>query len=119
MDLVLPGTNYNMSTKDKKKRIVLESSENIHAQLKVRLEYDSLTQAEFFRCLIRGYLAKDARILDYIEAYQMEKGKNSKRNATYRKKDLEKSDDLLKKFGIADEELENIFDLIEEEFPDL
>ena len=49
----------------------------------------------------------------------MSKGKDSKRNAKYRKKDLEKADDLLKKFGIKDDELENIFDLIEDEFPDL
>ena len=30
-----------------------------------------------------------------------------------------KGEDLLQKFGIKDDELENIFDLIEEEFPDL
>ena len=119
MVLAHPETNYIMDEKDKAKRIVFDSSTHKHAQLKVRLQYDSMTQAEFFRCLMDGYLAKDARILDYLESYKQEKGKDSKRNAKYRKKDLEKSDDLLKKFGIADSELENIFDLIEEEFPDL
>ena len=42
-----------------------------------------------------------------------------RRNANYRKKDNKKAEDLLNKFGIKDVELENIFDLIEEEFPDL
>ena len=113
------ATNYYMDKKDKTKRIVFESSTNKHAQLKVRLQYDSLTQAGFFRCLIEGYLSKDERILGFLEDYKISKGLDSKRNANYRKKDNKKAEDLLNKFGIKDDELENIFDLIEEEFPDL
>jgi hypothetical protein len=108
-----------METKDKNKRIVFEESTHKHAQLKIRLEYDSLSQAEFFRCLIDGYLNKDTKIIKFIEEYKQEKGKGSKRNNKYRKKDTQKGDELLEKFGIKDSELENIFDLIEEEFPDL
>jgi len=107
------------NNKDKKKRIVFESSTHKHAQLKIRLEYDSLTQAEFFRCLIEGYLDKDNKILKFIENYKSEKGKDSKRNAKYRQKDADKGQELLEKFGIKDTELENIFDLIAEEHPDL
>mgnify|MGYP001333120449 FL=1 len=108
-----------MQEKKQNKRIVFESTTHKHAQLKVRLEYDSLTQAEFFRCLIDGYLNKDTRILKFIESYKQQKGKDSKRNTKYRTKDLQKGEELLEKFGIKDAELENIFDLIEEEFPDL
>ena len=108
-----------MDAKDKNKRIVFEESTHKHAQLKIRLEYDSLTQAEFFRCLISGYLNKDAKIIKYIEDYKLSKGKDSKRNAKYRNKDTQKSEQLLEIFGSKDSELENIFDLIEEEFPDL
>ena len=108
-----------MDEKDKTKRIVFESSTHKHAQLKVRLQYDSMTQAEFFRCLIEGYLSKDSRVLEYLQEYRLSKGKDSKRNAKYREKDMQKSNDLLKKFGIKDDELENIFDLIAEEHPEL
>ena len=108
-----------MDEKDKAKRIVFESSTHKHARLKIRLQYDSMTQAEFFRSLIDGYLNDDKRILKFIEEYKLSKGKDSKRNAKYRNKDKEKGEDLLQKFGIKDDELENIFDLIEEEFPDL
>ena len=108
-----------MDEKDKTKRIVFESTTHKHAQLKVRLQYDSMTQAGFFRCLIEGYLAKDERILQFLEDYKISKGLDSKRNASYRNKDNKKAEDLLNKFGIKDDELENIFDLIEEEFPDL
>ena len=108
-----------MSKDDKNKRIVFQESTQKHAQLKIRLEYDSLTQAEFFRCLIDGYLNKDSKIIKFIDNYKLDKGKDSKRNTKYRQKDLQKGDDLLDKFGIKNSELENIFDLIEEEFPDL
>jgi len=108
-----------MDREKKNKKIVFESNTHKHAQLKIRLEYDSLTQAEFFRSLIDGYLNKDIRILKFIDNYKAEKGKDSKRNTKYREKDLQKGDDLLEKFGIKDTELENIFDLIEEEYPDL
>lgn len=108
-----------MDGEDKKKRIIFDDSTMRHAQLKVRLEYDGLSQAEFFRCLITGYLDKDKKILSYIDTYIQENKKKSKRNSKIRKDDTNKGDDLLQKFGIKDEELENIFDLIEEEFPDL
>ena len=64
-----------MDKKDKTKRIVFESTTHKHAQLKVRLQYDSMTQAEFFRCLIDGYLAKDERLLEYLEEYRLTNGK--------------------------------------------
>ena len=108
-----------MDEKNKTKRIVFESSTHKHAQLKIRLQYDSMTQAGFFRSLIDGYLNKDERLLEYLQDYRISKGQDSKRNINYRKKDNTKSQDLLNKFGIKDDELENIFDLIEEEFPDL
>ena len=37
----------------------------------------------------------------------------------YISKDYEKADELLGQFGIADNELEDIFDLIAEQHPDL
>ena len=108
-----------MDSKDKKKRIIFDDSTMRHAQLKIRLEYDGLTQAEFFRCLLTGYLNKDAKILSFLDNYKQENKKHSKRKSKLQKDNLKKSDDLLQKFSIKDDELENIFDLIEEEFPDL
>lgn len=79
-----------------------------------------MTQSEFFRSLITGYLNKDKRILSYLDSYKQENQKKySKRKAKIREDDNKKADDLLHKFGIEDIELENIFDMIEQEFPDL
>ena len=45
------------------KRVIFDDTDTRHAQLKVRLEYDGLSQAEFFRSFITGYLEKDKSIM--------------------------------------------------------
>ncbi len=103
----------------KDKKIIFDDSSQRHARLKIRLEYDGLTQAEFFRCFITGYLEKEERVMSYIQSYKLKKKSQSKRNMKIAKKDDDKAEDLLSQFGIKDGELENIFDIIAKEHPDL
>jgi len=88
------------------KRVIFDDTDTRHAQLKIRLEYDGLSQAEFFRSLITGYLNKDKSMMEFI-------------NMKYQIKDDQSADDLLGQFGIGDDELENIFDVIAKSNPDL
>lgn len=105
--------------KDKTKKVVFDDTDVRHAKLKIRLEYDGLSQAEFFRSFITGYLEKDKFIMEYIKTYKETNEKLSKRNMRYQNKDSKLADDLLGKFGIKDDELENIFDVIAKCNPDL
>jgi len=104
---------------NKTKRVIFDDTDTRHARLKIRLEYDGLSQAEFFRSFITGYLEKDESIMEYIKRYKETNKKMSKRNMKYQVNDDIKADDLLGKFGIGDEELENIFDVIAKSNPDL
>ena len=103
--------------KDKTKKVVFDDTDVRHAKLKVRLEYDGLSQAEFFRSLITGYLEKDENVISYINSYKEKNKKLSKRNMKYQKKDADLANDMLGQFGIKDEELENIFDVIAKSNP--
>ena len=105
--------------KEKTKRLVFDDTDARHAQLKVRLDYDGLTQAEFFRSFITGYLSKDKLVMSFIKNYKEHKKIQSKRNINIIMKDHEAADVLLSKFGIEQDELESIFDLIAKEHPDL
>tara|TARA_R100001079_G_C4391116_1_gene127277 strand:- start:424 stop:747 length:324 start_codon:yes stop_codon:yes gene_type:complete len=107
-----------MST-GKNKKIVFEDTEDRHAQLKIRLQYDGLSQAEFFRSLVTAYLNKDDDVMNYIKSYKLKNKKQSKRNLKFIDKDDKISDELLSQFGIKNDELENIFDIIAEQHPDL
>ena len=109
-----------MSNQDsKKKKIVFDDTDIRHAQLKVRLQHDGLSQAEFFRCMITGYINKDSTLLEYVQGYKASKNIQSKKKRKKIQKDIEVGEDLMAKFGFKDDELENIFDLIAEEHPDL
>ena len=57
--------------------------------------------------------------MEYVDKYKQNNNKMSKRNRSYQTKDSEIADDLLGQFGIGDEELENIFDVIAKSNPDL
>jgi hypothetical protein len=101
------------------KRIVFEDSEKRHADLKVRLNYDGLTQTDFFRGIITGYLERDNGIMELITRLQENKNIHSKTKRKKSKKLREQGDQLMQKLGIGEEEVEDIYDLLERENPEL
>jgi hypothetical protein len=101
------------------KRIVFEDTDVRHAKLKIRLQHDGMTQAEFFRTLITGYIEKDSLVLEFINKYKKKNRKQAKKAIKMIEKDLTEGQRKMEQFGIADGELEDIFDLIANEHPDL
>ena len=83
---------------NKTKRVIFDDTDVRHAQLKIRLEYDGLTQAEFFRSFITGYLSKDKNIMEFIDNYKQTNKKLSKRNLKLQRKDNQTAEDLLGQF---------------------
>tara|TARA_R100000152_G_C6772403_1_gene199280 strand:- start:549 stop:881 length:333 start_codon:yes stop_codon:yes gene_type:complete len=105
--------------KEKTKRVVFDDTDDRHVRLKIRLDFDGLTQAEFFRSFITGYLNKDRFIMNFINSYKEQKRIQSKRNIKIIKKDYDTAEYMLSQFGLKEEEIENIFDMIAKEHPDL
>jgi|TARA_B100000287_G_C20388315_1_gene684499 hypothetical protein len=97
------------------KRIVFTDTDHRHAQLVIKLKNDGITQAKFFRQLITGYLDNDPRLVDFVR----ENGNLSiqRKNKIY--KIEEKGKVLAQELGLDEEQVEDIFDMIAEEFPDL
>ena len=103
----------------KKKKIVFDDTDVRHAKLKIRLQHEGITQAEFFRALVTGYIEKDSSLVGYIKRYKLENKKQSKKNIKKIDEDMKEVQELMEKFGIADGELEDIFDLIASQHPNL
>ena len=87
--------------------------------MKIRLIYDGLSQGALFRLLIHGYVQGEENIMNFVDNFR-EKYK------IQRKAHIKKSKNLLTKgrqaadnFALDPAELENIFDLIAQEHPDL
>jgi len=108
-----------MNKVKKNKKIVFDDTDTRHAKLKIRLQHDNLSQAEFFRALITGYIHNDRLLLDFIKKYKQDNKKQSKKAIKMLDRDHQKAESLMQQFGIADGELEDIFDLIENTHPNL
>ena len=97
------------------KRIVFTEIDHRHAQLVVKLKNDGITQAKFFRNLITGYLEGDPRLVEFVR----EKGNLSIQRKSKIHKLEEKGKALVQELGLDEGQVEDIFDMIAEEFPDL
>jgi hypothetical protein len=109
-----------ISFEDKDGNLIrFSANTNHHVIMKIRLLYDGLSQAEFFRSYVEAYINNDALILEFVEKVKDKKGKRSKAKMSKTKKLHEISKRIQKDFGLSDEELESIFELPMEELAEL
>jgi len=101
------------------KRIVFEDTDKRHADLKIRLDYDGISQALFFRSLITGYLEKNEHMIKFIEEVQERNNIHSQQKRIKSAELIENGKQTIKNFGLDEEEVEDIFDLLEKEHPEL
>ena len=101
------------------KKVMFYDTDKRHADLKIRLQHDSLTQSAFFRTLITDYLNNDPRILEYIDDYKLDKNVQSRADRKKTNKLIKAGSEMEKAHGLKEEELDNIFDMIEQEHPEL
>lgn len=99
------------------KELVITIEEDLHARLKIALFYDRLGQSQFMRHIINGYLDNNPHLRAFInEVLESKLSVAKKRN---RKKDSLEVEETNKNFALDEDDIENIFDLIERENPDL
>jgi glycerol-3-phosphate responsive antiterminator len=101
------------------KKISFIDKDKHHADLIIRLKQDGLTMSKFFRALIKGYIEHDYAIIDFIERFKVSSGSQSQKKIKIIKDIQKKGDELKHKFALDSEEVENIFDILEKEHPDL
>jgi hypothetical protein len=88
------------------KKVVFTETDHRHAQLIIRLKHDDIKQSDFLRAMITGYLKQDERILSF-------------KKRTKSKKLIQKGKETMEDAGFSEDQLEDLFDLIAEEHPDL
>jgi len=97
------------------KQIIFWENDHRQAQLILRCRHDGLTQSAFFRHIITAYITGDDRIQNYIDEVKVMNEKRKKKSKALKRK----GEEMVKDFALTDGEVENIFDLLEEEFPEL
>tara|TARA_A100001391_G_scaffold195706_1_gene173336 strand:- start:563 stop:901 length:339 start_codon:yes stop_codon:yes gene_type:complete len=97
------------------KKIIFEDTDKRHADLKIRLHYDGLSQGAFFRMLVSGYIEQDKRIVDFIGEYKEKNKVFGKQRLAKTKSLYDKSQKMKDVFGLDENEIEDIFDIIAKE----
>ncbi len=104
---------------DKTKKIIFTIPENDKVKFKVQLQYDSLTQAKFLRGMIEGYINKDIDFMKFVAKIKGDEKTQSKPHLKRVEKNLQQISQTQNKFALEDDEVENIFDILEKEHPEL
>ena len=92
----------------------------LHEDLKIRIYYDGFSnQSAFFRACVVSYLEKDDKFMEFLDAYRGNESLQSKAQIKKSRQLRKSGSETMKKLGLSPDEVENIFDLIEEEIPDL
>ena len=100
---------------DKLKRMVVNVSEKSHAELVIALKLDDfVSQSDFFRTIINCYLDKDPLFLDFIDSIKIKRSARNKKINKRNRQLLKEGEELLKDFSLNPDEIENIFDILEE-----
>ena len=95
-------------------------SSKLHENLKIRLYYDEIkTQSEFFRYCVESYLGQDPLFMVFLDDYKINKKVQSKKRVTKSRKLRENGAKMLHDLALTEDDIENIFDILEEELPEL
>ena len=108
----------NKYAKDTKK-FTFYAKNDLHAKFKVRMQYHNITQSEFLRACVEAVVNQDPMMEMFIDNYKEENNKQSKAQRAKIKKDQEKSKELLDQFGLGDGDIDDIFDIIAKEHPEI
>ena len=104
-------SDYGKTTK----RIIFQDTDKRHAELKLKLHYDGLSQSEFFREVVGAYLAEDPLVTELVDSLKEKIDRQKKRQREIVKKDREKYKQTESDFALSSDEVESIFDLLEKE----
>ena len=97
------------------KKIIFSETGKIHAEFKIKLQYDGISQGDFFRQVVSAYLDEDTDFMNFMHSLKDRMKIQSKRQREIIKKERKLAKKSEKDFTLTDKEVESIFDLLERE----
>ena len=98
-----------------RKKFMFYDTEERQAALRIRCQYDGITQSQFFRMMMTGYLNNDSLIFEYLSKFKEEHQIQGRQKRAYIDKMQKEHESTKKKFALDKNEIESIYDLLEEE----
>ena len=97
------------------KRIVFTTNDHKHAQFILKLKYDGFTQSNFFRLVINAYIEENETLRRFVDEIKDQ----SKKKINHSLKLRQRGKQIVGDLALNEGEIENIFDILAEELPDL
>ena len=92
----------------------------LHENLRIRLYYDQIkNQSEFFRMCVEAYLGQDNLFMEFLDEHKVARQIQSKTRSEKSKKLRQKGSKLMEELALTPHEVQNIFDILEEDLPEL
>jgi len=105
---------------DKLKRIAIHFPEKTQIDFYIKLKEDGFkSQTDFLRQIMYSYINNDPLLLDYLETVKIKHSNRNKKLNKIKRQLINEGEELKCDFGLNQEEIQNIFDLIEENNKDL
>lgn len=107
--------SYLTPDPSERKKVMFYDTADRQTRLRIRCQHDGITQSQFFRMMLTGYIEGDSAIVEFLEK---QKEKHNMQGTTKRTKlsNLRKNTNKnIEKFALNEEEKESIFDMIERE----
>jgi len=102
-----------MPLPSERKKIMFYESPDKQTRFRIRCQHDGLSQSQFFRLMLRGYIEEDPLVSQFLnnckEKFSIQ-GKNKISKIEKLKKAAEQNKN---KFSLKEEEIESIYDLLE------
>jgi len=100
----------------KERRIIsFEDKDGNLARLIVKLRHEGLSRAEFYRAITLGFIEDNPLLDDFILSYKEKKDYFRKNRQKILAKERVQTQETVERFGLDPNEIEDMFDLIEEE----
>ena len=98
-----------------RKKIMFYDSSDRQTRLRIRCDFDGVTQSQFFRMIVTGYINNDELISSFMnrckEKYKIQ-GQQKRKKVAQLQNGAKKT---IATFTLGDKEVESIFDIIEME----
>tara|TARA_B100000287_G_scaffold373736_1_gene373094 strand:- start:802 stop:1140 length:339 start_codon:yes stop_codon:yes gene_type:complete len=98
-----------------RKKIMFYDTPDRQARFRIRCQYDEVTQSQFLRMMVTGYIDNDENILSYLDECKKKHGIQGKNKMKKVKASREAMKTTNTKFNLNKSEIESIFDVIETE----
>lgn len=87
----------------------------LDTNLRIKLKFDDITKFWFFNEYIKAYLLEDPTLMPFVEKIKESSMLSRKFRLKKAKEIRKKEQDIINKFGLNQNEIEDIFDIIERE----